>query len=225
MSLLNLLSCSILLVRCIDVCHFILMSRLKWLYCSQQFFPLKLQTANLTTGIKQSFLLEPGNSLPLILFYSMFNFKFVCTFFRALLYIDRLFSAYSSFSSHLQIPVLFGTQEHVPELRQEIYQNSNSENCFQTEWNDIKKTAQYMKRRYKQHSKYKRRHGWTNLKKIEADYDRGFWKLVSLTVFQSWYLLFVTLDVMIDGSLHVSSCRFVCSYLWQKYFLSGWAQR
>ena len=30
------------------------------------------------------------------------------------------------------------------------------------------------KRRYKQHSKYKRRHGWTNFQKIEADCSHVF---------------------------------------------------
>ena len=39
---------------------------------------------------------------------------------------------------------------------------------------------------------YKTRHGWTNLKKIKRDCNRGFWNLVNLTVFQSPFLLFVT---------------------------------
>ena len=50
-----------------------------------------------------------------------------------------------------------------------------------------------MKRRYKQHSIYKRRHGWTNLKKIKTDDICGFWKLANLTVLQSSLLLFVTI--------------------------------
>ena len=52
-----------------------------------------------------------------------------------------------------------------------------------------------MKRRYKYHSKCKRLHGWTNLKEIETDCNGGFWKHVSLTVFQSSFLLFVTFDI------------------------------
>ena len=44
--------------------------------------------------------------------------------------------------------------------------------------------------------KYKMRPKWTNLKKIETDYNCGFGNLVSLTVFQSSFLLFVKLDIM-----------------------------
>ena len=47
-------------------------------------------------------------------------------------------------------------------------------------------------------STYKTRHGWTNLKKIKRDCNKGFWKLVSLTVFQSPFLLFVTFNIMIE---------------------------
>ena len=39
---------------------------------------------------------------------------------------------------------------------------------------------------------YKTRHGWTNLKKIKRDCNKGFWQLVNLTIFQSPFLLFVT---------------------------------
>ena len=77
------------------------------------------------------------------------------------------------------------------ELCHEIYQNSNSGNCHQVEWN-IEITTQDVKRRYKLPSKYKRKLGWTNLKKIETDCNRGFWKVVSLTVFLSF--LFVVCD-------------------------------
>ena len=39
---------------------------------------------------------------------------------------------------------------------------------------------------------------WTNLKKIEADYNWGYYgKPVSLTVFQSSFLLFVMFDIML----------------------------
>jgi len=57
-------------------------------------------------------------------------------------------------------------------------------------------TAQNLQRPYKQHKKYKRRPKWTNLKKIEKDYNCGFWQLVDLTVFQSSVLLFATFDIM-----------------------------
>ena len=40
-----------------------------------------------------------------------------------------------------------------------------------------------------------------NLKKIERDYDCGFWKVVSLTVFQSSFLLVVTFDIMLERHL------------------------
>ena len=74
----------------------------------------------------------------------------------------------------------------------QIYQSI----CRQTEW-IIKISAQKVRREYKWHSKYKIRHGWKNSKKIETDCNCGFWKLVSLTVFQSSFLLFVTTDIML----------------------------
>ena len=58
----------------------------------------------------------------------------------------------------------------------------------QLEWN-IKVAAQ--KEEGINVSKYKRKHGWINLKKIAS----MFWKLVSLTVFQSSFLLFVTIYI------------------------------
>ena len=64
------------------------------------------------------------------------------------------------------------------ELCHEIHQNPNSRNA--TKLSETKISAQNIKGRYKEHSKYKRRHGWTNLKKIETD-----WKHVSVTVFHS----------------------------------------
>ena len=71
------------------------------------------------------------------------------------------------------------------------YQNSNSWNCQQTEWN-IKLTAQKVRRSYKWHNIYKRGHGWTNVKKIESDCNCDFWKLVSLTVLK---FIFVVCNV------------------------------
>ena len=62
-------------------------------------------------------------------------------------------------------------------------EQANSENWKQTE-RSMKLTAQNMERMYNKHSKYKRRHGWTHLK-IETNCNRGFKKLVSLTVFES----------------------------------------
>ena len=57
---------------------------------------------------------------------------------------------------------------------------------------------------------YKTRHGWTNLKKIKRDCNKGFWKLVSLTVFQSPFLLFVTFNIMIGRHICSKwSCDFV----------------
>jgi len=49
-------------------------------------------------------------------------------------------------------------------------------------------TAQNIQRRNRQHSKCKRKHRRTNLKKIETNPNCSFWKLVSLTVFQSFYV-------------------------------------
>ena len=56
---------------------------------------------------------------------------------------------------------------HLKELRHEVCQNKNRQNCEQTESN-IKITSQKMKEEI---SKYKRKHGWTNLTKIETDYN------------------------------------------------------
>ena len=90
-------------------------------------------------------------------------------------------------------------------LCHEIYQNSlkgnYSGNCHQIEWY-IKVTIQNVKRRYTLHSKYKYRHGWTNFKKIETDCDWGFWKRVSLTSFQSFFV----------------ACN-VCYNAWESYLL------
>ena len=41
-----------------------------------------------------------------------------------------------------------------------------------------------------------RRHGWIKVKKIEMDCHCGCGKLVSLTVLQSSFWLFVTFDIM-----------------------------
>ena len=63
---------------------------------------------------------------------------------------------------------------------------------------------------------YKTRHGWTNLKKIKTDCNSGSWKLISLTVFQSPFLLFVTFNIMIGRHICLKwSCDFV---LWQWFF-------
>ena len=71
-----------------------------------------------------------------------------------------------------------------------IYQNSRR-NRHQIQWN-IKTTSQTMKRRDKNNNtayKYKRAHGWTYLKKIEADCSWVFEKLVSLMCFWSSFSL------------------------------------
>ena len=76
---------------------------------------------------------------------------------------------------------------------------ANSENWKQTE-RSMKLTAQNMERMNNKHSKYNWRHGWTNLK-IETNCNRGFKKLVSLTVFESsfYFFFFVTFGVMLGG--------------------------
>ena len=56
---------------------------------------------------------------------------------------------------------------HLKELRHEVCQNKNRQNCEQTESN-IKITSQKMKEEI---SKYKRKRVWTNLTKIETDYN------------------------------------------------------
>ena len=50
------------------------------------------------------------------------------------------------------------------------------------------------KRLYKWHSKYKSRHQWINLRRIETDCNCGVYKLVGLTHFHNSFLLFVTFD-------------------------------
>ena len=54
---------------------------------------------------------------------------------------------------------------------------------------------------------YKRTHGWPDKlwKKIKTDWKCGFWKLVSLTVFQSSFVLLVTFDIICLAR----SCGFV----------------
>lgn len=60
------------------------------------------------------------------------------------------------------------------------------------------------------------RHWWTNMETIEADWNYGFWKLASQTVFQSSLVLFVTFDMVIGR--HVCLTR-SCDFLIHKYFL------
>ena len=80
----------------------------------------------------------------------------------------------------------------IKEVCNEIQQNLNGANRPQTEWN-IKIRAQNMKRRCKYYSKYiKGGTGGKTQRKLKR-IASGFWKLVSLTVFQlSSFLLFVT---------------------------------
>ena len=57
---------------------------------------------------------------------------------------------------------------------------------------------------------YKSKHGWITFKKIEGDVNCGFCKLVSLTVFHSSFLLFVTFDIMLWKHIClIQSCDFV----------------
>ena len=91
-------------------------------------------------------------------------------------------------------------------LCHEIYQNSNSK----IELN-IKMTTQNDNTRCKQHRKYKRRHGWTNLHRIETDCNCGFHKLVSLTVFQNSFVVWnVWNNYILRGHICLTqSCDFV----------------
>ena len=78
-------------------------------------------------------------------------------------------------------------------------------------WN-VEKTAQNMTRKYEERSnKYKRRQGWTHLKKIYNKLQLWFFlKLVSLTVSQSLFSLFVTFDIMPNKQMcWTISCDFV----------------
>ena len=79
------------------------------------------------------------------------------------------------------------------ELCHKIYQNSGRSR-HQIQWK-IKTTAQTMKTREKNNitaTKYKRRHAWTYLNKIETDCSWVFGKLVSLMVFRSSFLLLLS---------------------------------
>ena len=61
----------------------------------------------------------------------------------------------------------------------------------------VKITAGNIFKKGKKHRKYKRTDRWTNLKRNKTDCKFG--KLVSLTVFQSSILLFVTFDKSMLG--------------------------
>ena len=82
--------------------------------------------------------------------------------------------------------------------------------CHQIKGNMKIATQNVKIRRYKKHSMYKSTHGWTTLKKIDGDGNCGFCKLVSLTVFQSSFLLFVTFDTMLGKHIClIQSCDFL----------------
>ena len=92
-------------------------------------------------------------------------------------------------------------------------QRFNKFNVRQTEW-DIKRTAQNMKRRYKYwDSKYKRRHGWTNLKKIETDHSCVFKNLFASQVFKvQCFVVCITFDIMLGRHICLTlSCNFTIS--------------
>ena len=67
------------------------------------------------------------------------------------------------------------------EMCHEIYKTSIKQRKLPTNWVKRKTNLQNVKRKYKSPSKYRRRCGWANMKKIETDCNCGFWKLVSLT--------------------------------------------
>ena len=82
--------------------------------------------------------------------------------------------------------------------------------CHQIKGNMKIATQNVKIRRYKKHSMYKSTHGWTTLKKIDGDGNCGFCKLVSLTVFQSSFFLFVTFDTMLGKHIClIQSCDFL----------------
>ena len=116
------------------------------------------------------------------------------------------------------IHIIHISQLFLKELWHEIHQNSNIENCRHIEWK-MKITAQNI-RRYKQDIKYKRRQLWRRLKRIgrvEINKSRNkiFWKLLSLTVCQSSFVLFVTFDIM--PARRVSSTRSCASVIRQQF--------
>ena len=108
------------------------------------------------------------------------------------------------------------------ELCHEIYQNSNQGNCHRTEWN-IKITAQKVRRKYKWQSKYKRKHGWTNFRKIETQCNFGFWKLGSLTFFQKSFLWFVAIDILLERQIFsTKSCNLSFSGNFSSFIAELW---
>ena len=76
------------------------------------------------------------------------------------------------------------------------------------------------KKIYRQHSKYNKRNGWTNLKKIETDYNScsycGFWKLVSLTVFQSSFFMVCNAPCDAWETCFVNGASYFSVNLWKK---------
>ena len=91
------------------------------------------------------------------------------------------------------------------ELCHSIYPNSTAEGM-------ATKLSQTFQQPLKSwwHNKYKSRHGWTNLKKIETDCNWGYGKPVSLTVFQRSFLLFVMFDIMLGRPILLEKrCDFV----------------
>ena len=79
----------------------------------------------------------------------------------------------------------------------------------------LKITAERIKRRYKYRSEYKRRVGWTNLRKIKTDWNCGFCSLVDLTVvFLSPYCHF---DIETKPLIHIIHDYYYL--LWRLLFL------
>ena len=63
------------------------------------------------------------------------------------------------------------------------------------------------------------RHGWTNFKEYQKRWKLWFWKRVSLSVFQSSFLFFVTIDVILGGHICFSqSCDLI---LTSSYFTNA----
>ena len=116
-----------------------------------------------------------------VISYSLLNINgFYITFYVAQIVYHKITSTNIKLGLVIdrQTVLLF---QQLEELCQKIYQNSNSENYYQSEWN-IKIPAQNVKKRNKQHKKCKKKQKWINLRKIETDGSCGFWKLFSRTV-------------------------------------------
>ena len=85
------------------------------------------------------------------------------------------------------------------ELWHEIYQNSNNGNCHQIEWN-IKTIAQNLQEGTNNSADTKlSEERMEKVEETETDFNCGFWKLVSLTVFKSLFFVTRSCNFVIHG--------------------------